>query len=111
MLAAEKNFVKGAPEHPSPSRFSLVSGILLRAALGLVAAVAALNIFVAYRDAAGHRNRAAALERELQATRANNERMRARIAGLAGDPALLERWVREGEQTLPEEEVLPPDGR
>lgn len=111
MLAPSKNFVKGTSETLSPGLFPWLSDILLRVALAIIVGLAAFNIFVAYREAAGHRNRAAALERELEATRARNERIRVRIEGLAGDPALLERWLREGEQTLPNEEVLPPAGR
>jgi hypothetical protein len=106
MLAAPKNFVKGTPETPSRGPSLGLSGILLRAVLAIVGGMAAFNILVAYRDAADHRNRAAALERELDSTRSRNERIQVRIQGLSGNPALLERWLREGEQTLPDEEVL-----
>jgi len=104
MLAVPKNFVKGPPE-------TRVSGwffdLCLKAAFLLVAAMAAFNIGVAYRDALDHRTRADALERQLETARARNERLDVRIRGLSRNPALLERWLRERDQTLPGEEILP----
>ena len=104
MLAVPKNFVKGPPEK------GVSGGVFdpcLKAAFIVIAAMAAFNIGVAYRDALDHRTRAAALERQLETARARNERLDVRIRGLARNPALLERWLRERELTLPGEEVLP----
>ena len=106
MLAVPKNLVKdprkGALEQASGS---LIDRCVQTACLA-VGLLAAFNIVVAYRDALAHRQRAAALERELDGARARNERLQVRVRGLTRDPALMERWLRERERTLPGEEVL-----
>ena len=107
MLAVQEGFVNDAPKEGSCGHFLRdCRDVAMRILLLAVGALAIANIVLAYNDARRERLRAASLERELERAEAHNDRLQVRIAGLSGDPAIMERWLRERERLLPNEEIV-----